>query len=214
MNFIRENAVTTRNAIATLFMVAAVVAAPGESGAKDGVVFGGVSAAAPPGETWTGFLCCNYRYRGDWISDSNYLPHPLMPIGTPTKITDYGRYRVFTEMGGRKMRIGNDYSRTLSNVEFAKRIVVAEDPRLKIATFPPKVQQAIAAARVIPGMTREQVIMSIGYPITSENPSLDAPVWRYWQSTFEEFHVNWDRGVVLSVSGQPSVVSRVYTAEP
>lgn len=206
---------TTRNAIATLFMLAGAIGAPGESvGATDGVVFGGVSAAVAPSETWTGFLCCNYRYRGDWISDSNYLPHPIMPVGTPTKITDYGRYRVFTEMGGRKVRIGNDYSRKLSNVEFAKRIVVAEDPRLKIATFPPKVQQAIAAARVVSGMTREQVIMAIGYPIASENPSLEAPIWRYWLSTFEEFQVNWDRGVVLSVSGPPSVLSRVYTADP
>lgn len=55
----------------------------------------------------------------------------------------------------------------LGNVDFAKRIVVKDDPRLNIAKFPPRVQQAIAAAHVAPGMTKEQVIMSIGYPITS-----------------------------------------------
>jgi hypothetical protein len=161
-------------------------------------------------EMWEGFLCCNYRYEGDWMSDSNYLPYPIMPIGTPTKITDYGRYRVFTEMGGRKIRIGNDYSRNLTNVDFAKRMVVKEDPRLRIAKFPPRIQQAIAAARIVPGMTKEQVVMSIGYPITSENPSYDAPVWRYWLTSFEEFQVNWDKDVVLSVSGLPDVLTRVY----
>ena len=168
----------------------------------------GTPAAAD--EMWEGYLCCNYRYDGDWMSDSNYTPYPMMPVGTPTKITDYGRYRVYTEMGGKKMRIGNDYSRNFSNVEFAKRIVVTEDPRLKIAKFPPRVQQAIAAARIVPGMTQEQVIMSIGYPISSENPSLDAPVWRYWLTSFEEFQVNWDRGAVMSVSGLPTVLARVY----
>ncbi|MBK9608175.1 MAG: hypothetical protein IPO58_17685 [Betaproteobacteria bacterium] len=165
-------------------------------------------------DMWDGFLCCNYRYESDWMSDSNYTGYPLMPVGTPTKITDYGRYRVFTEMGGRKMRIGNDYSRSLSNVDFAKRIVVKDDPKLKIAKYPLRIQQAIAAARLVPGMTREQVIMSIGYPIFGENPSLDAPVWRYWLTSFEEFQVNWDdKGVVASVTGIPTVLSRVYTAQ-
>jgi len=171
----------------------------------------GVAAAAD--EMWEGYLCCNYRYEGDWMSDSNYTGYPMMPVGTPTRITDYGRYRVYTEMGGKKMRIGNDYSRNFSNVEFAKRIVVTEDPRLKIAMFPARIQQAIAAARIVPGMTQEQVIMSIGYPISSENPALDAPVWRYWLTSFEEFQVNWDKGVVLSVSGLPTVLSRVYDAK-
>lgn len=181
-------------------------------GAESSAQFGGGAAPFQPDqEMWEGFLCCNYRYGGDWMSDSNYLPHPVMPVGTPTKITDYGRYRVFTTMDGRKMRIGNDYSRTLSNVEFARRMVVKEDPRLKIAKFPRNVQQAIAASRLVPGMTKEQVIMSIGYPITSENPSLDAAVWRYWLTSFEEFHVHWDRGVIQSVTGMPTVVTRVWT---
>jgi hypothetical protein len=162
-------------------------------------------------EMWEGFLCCNYRYDGDWMSDSNYTPYPMMPVGTPTRITDYGRYRVYTEMGGKKMRIGNDYSRDLSNVDFAKRVVVKDDPRPKIARFPQRIQQAIAAARLVNGMTKEQVIMSIGYPITSENPSLDAPVWRYWLTSFEEFQVNWDaKGHLQSASGLPTVLARVY----
>ncbi len=162
-------------------------------------------------EMWEGFLCCNYRYDSDWMSDSNYAGYPMMPVGTPTKITDYGRYRVFTEMGGKKMRIGNDYSREMSNLEFAKRMVVRDDPKLKIAKFPPRIQQAIAAARLVNGMTKDQVIMSIGYPILSENPALDAPVWRYWLSSFEEFQVNWEKNVVGSVTGPATVLSRVYT---
>ena len=171
------------------------------------------AASALAEEVWDGFLCCNYRYKPDWMSDSNYTGYPIMPVGTPTRITDYGRYRVVTAMGGRKMWIGNDYSRNLSNVEFAKRIVVKSDPTLKIKKFPARIQQAIAAARVGRGMTREQVLMAIGYPIFDETPVLEAPVWRYWLSSFEEFQVNWSKGVVSSVTGASGVVSRVYTAD-
>jgi outer membrane protein assembly factor BamE (lipoprotein component of BamABCDE complex) len=41
----------------------------------------------------------------------------------------------------------------------------------------------------MPGMTREQVLMAVGYPVTSENPHLDARVWRFWLSSFAEFQV-------------------------
>ena len=164
-------------------------------------------------EAWDGFLCCNYRHDPDWMSDSNYAGRPVMAVGTPVRIVDYGRNRVITEMNGKKIGIGNEYSRSLSNLEFARRMVVREDPKLKIASYPARIQQAIGAQRLVPGMTKEQVLMSIGYPITSENPTLDAPVWRYWLSSFEEFQVIWDKDVVSRVTGPSGTVARVFTAD-
>ena len=35
------------------------------------------------------------------------------------------------------------------------------------------------------GMTREQCIVAVGYPLTSENASIDASTWRIWRSTHE-----------------------------
>ena len=169
-----------------------------------------VSLPAASQETWDGYLCCNYRYDRTWMSDSNYAGNPVMPVGTPVRITGYGRYRVHTEMDGKKISIGNDYSRNLPNDEFARRIVVRKNPKRRIASFAPRVQQAIRSAQVMRGMTKEQVLMAIGYPIMSENPTLDAPVWRYWLGTREPFEVRWSpKGVVERVSGDPAVVSRV-----
>jgi hypothetical protein len=37
-------------------------------------------------------------------------------------------------------------------------------------------------------MTREQVLMSVGYPVSSENRNLDK-TWRFWVSSFSEFRV-------------------------
>ena len=41
-------------------------------------------------------------------------------------------------------------------------------------------------------MTREQVAIALGYPVSSENPDLEAPVWRYWLDSFTEFQVEFD----------------------
>ena len=31
--------------------------------------------------------------------------------------------------------------------------------------------------------------MAVGYPVSSENPQLDAKIWRFWLSSFAEFQV-------------------------
>ena len=167
--------------------------------------FAAVAQALP--EPAEGFLCCNLRTDGSWISDSNYAENGkrILPVGTPAKVTGYGRQRVHVELNpGGKQAIGNDYSRDLELPVFAQRYVVAEDPRTKIAKFPPKIREAIQSARVTKGMTREQVLMAVGYPMSSENPNLDANMWRFWLSSFAEFQVLFDAGgTVKEVTTDP-----------
>lgn len=161
-----------------------------------------------------GFLCCNMRTDGKWISDSNYdeAGKTVIPLGTPIKVTGYGRYRAFVELPNGSQALGNDYSRSLDMGVFAKRYVVPENPLDKLATFPPKVQTAIKTARVTNGMTREQVVMALGYPMANENPHLDARTWKYWLWTFSEFRVRFDNdGRVSEVAADDrDLLDRIY----
>lgn len=152
-----------------------------------------------------GYLCCNLRTDGSWISDINYAESGkrIIPAGTPAKPTGYGRYRVYVELNGGKQAIGNDYSRDLDMATFAKRYIVAEDPKQAMAKMPPKVREAIESARLRPGMTRSQVLMAVGYPVSSENPNLDARIWRYWLSSFAEFQVVFDGDRVKEIVTDP-----------
>ena len=165
--------------------------------------------AAPP----EGFLCCNMRSDGSWISDGNYAENGkrVIPYGTPVKGTGYGRYRVKVEIGGERQAIGNDYSRDLDNDAFARRYIVPEDPRIKAAAFPEEIRGAIETARVTRGMDRDQVLMSLGYPMSSENPNLDAQTWRFWLSSFDEFQVLFDAdGKVRDVVASPTTKTRIW----
>jgi hypothetical protein len=159
-----------------------------------------------------GFLCCNMRTDGSWISDINYDENgkKIIPVGTPIKVTGYGHFRVKVDINGKSQAIGNDYSRDLSQEEFAKRYVVADDPAAKIATYPKKIQDAIAQARIVLGMTREQVLMSVGYPVSSENHNLQDKTWRFWVSSFQEFRVRFDdSGRVTDVEGDGDAKSKI-----
>jgi hypothetical protein len=159
-----------------------------------------------------GYLCCNMRTDGAWISDINYDENgkKIIPVGTPLKVTGFGHYRVKVDINGKGQAIGNDYSRDLDLDVFAKRYVVADDPAAKIAAFPKKIQDAIASARIVVGMTREQVMMSVGYPVSSENHNLDDKTWRFWLSSFSEFRVVFDdSGHVIEVNGDADAKSKV-----
>jgi len=125
-------------------------------------------------------------------------------------VLGYGRQRVHIEIGGKKQAIGNDYSRDLALDAFAKRYVVAESSSDKLAQYPKPVQDAITSMRLRKGMSREQVLMAVGYPVTSENPSLDAKVWHYWLSSFAEYRVTFDeQGLVTEIDADPDTRDKV-----
>ena len=153
-----------------------------------------------------GFLCCNMRTDGSWITDINYAEagKKIIPVGTPVKVTGYGRYRAYLEVDGSKQALGNDYSRDLEMGPFVARYVLGDDPRLRIAKFPAKIRDAINNGQLTTGMTRDQVMMSVGMPVSSENPSLDAKIWRFWRQSDAEFQVVFDKaGRVKEIATDP-----------
>jgi hypothetical protein len=172
-----------------------------------------IAAHAQPADTDSGYLCCNMRSDGSWMSDSNYLESGkfIVPFGTPVNITGFGRYRVNIKINGADQSLGNDYSRYVAMDAFAKRYIVKQDPRVMVAAAPPKIRTAINSARVTKGMTRDQVLVALGYPIGNENPHLDASMWKYWLWTFSPFQVYFDSsGEVSRVSGHRDTLAVVY----
>ncbi|HEY2682239.1 MAG TPA: hypothetical protein VGI93_01910 [Steroidobacteraceae bacterium] len=176
------------------------------------IVLCSISVLSLASDKWSGFLCCNLRTDGEWVTDINYQEtgKHLIPAGTPVTVNGYGRYRVKVFLENKKQEIGNDYSRDLPMDEFAKRYIVSEDPTLKIRAFPQNVQDAIHQAKIMLGMSREQVLMSVGYPVLSENPHVEDKVWRFWLFSHSEFRVRFDdAGRVIKVDGDEDTVDKV-----
>ena len=138
------------------------------------------------------FTCCNLHYDGDWISDGNWAGLPFVPAGARITVSDYGRHRASVVIDGRPMRIGHDYGREQETKEaFVAKLMVKADPKLRLATFSEPVKAAIGAGKVMVGMTKEQVIMSLGYPRTDRTSSTDSASWTYWTSDNEEYDILW-----------------------
>lgn len=153
-----------------------------------------------------GFSCCNFHYEGDWISDANWSSLPKIPAGTPVRILEYGDNRISVDIGGRRMTLGLDYGRQQSLRAWAQTMVLAEDPKKRISAWPAAVRETIESGKVAVGMTKEQVIVSLGYPPAHATPSTEAPQWKYWHTTHGTYLVVWDdKGRVKDVAAEPSI---------
>jgi hypothetical protein len=175
---------------------------------------GGSSTKAAEPALMAGYLCCNVRTDGSWISDSNYRENAkrVIPVGTPVKVTSFGRSRIAMQVDGQAdtQYLGNDYSRSIGDEALAKRYVVTDDPKARIAGFPAKVQAAIKASQLMVGMTQEQVVMAVGWPIADENQNTDARIWRYWLTSFEEYQVEFNSNrVVTDIAAEKLVKNQI-----
>ena len=179
----------------------------------------GLGLAVAPGpaqaqktQPYDGFLCCSMLVSGTWIDDQNYEDgyKKIVPAGTPVKFTGFGRWRLQVLVEGKKLEIGNWYSRTISMDDFALRYVPTQDPNVKLQAWGPKVREAILARKIRSGMTREQVIMALGYPTTDKTPDMAAVVWHY-SFRAGDFQIFWtDDGKVDRLFGVPEARAKVF----
>ncbi|WP_295642211.1 hypothetical protein [uncultured Methylibium sp.] len=156
------------------------------------------------------YTCCNLRYQDDWISDANWATLPFIPAGARIAVGEYGRHRATVVIDGRVMRVGHDYGRAQESKEqFVAKLLVHEDPKLRIAGFPAAIQAAIHEGKVMPGMTREQVIISLGHPRTDVTRSADLAEWTYWTLNGDEYVVIWGSDQRVKEIDAPRSIKRL-----
>jgi hypothetical protein len=163
-----------------------------------------------------GFTCCNFHFDGETVSDTNYAELPVLPAGTPVTVMGYSRNRASIHLESGPMRLDHDEGRDQESLDtWVNKLVVAEDPRPKIETFPADVRAAIKLGKVMLGMTREQALIAVGYPVTKTTKTLDAPVWRLWNSRRGEYQLNFGPdGTVINITGDGEVTSQVIYVPP
>lgn len=163
----------------------------------------------------SGYTCCNLHYDGEWISDANWSSLPMIPAGASIRVLGYGRYRVKADIDGHRVTLGLDYGRQQSLEAWARELVAEEDPRPKIARMPTPIRDAIRAGKVTIGMTKAEVIISLGYPPAHQTPNPDWPQWKYWHTNFGSYLVVWDdAGRVKDVTADAETRAAVLYQPP
>lgn len=138
--------------------------------------------SAPLSQPISGYTCCNLRDRDGWISSDNVQGGDLIPFGSNAQIKSAKRkYYLYGAIGDSSYGFRNDWAKAeQDSLDWARRLVVTEDPRTRLSNWPSEVRAAVGAARVVRGMTKEQVTMALGYPSPGDTPNLADATWRYW----------------------------------
>ncbi len=161
------------------------------------------------------YTCCNLHYEKAEITDANYLRGTLIPFGTRVQILEVRKDSVKFKATGHPpiTLVLRDGARNLTMDQYLGRVFLAEDPYARFPKLPADGKQAaevdktrrmIEEGTVSVGMTRDQVLMALGYPPADRTPSLDAPTWRYWASHGDTFEISFEGDQVSRVSRQPA----------
>ena len=145
------------------------------------------------------------------MSDANYWVGDALPAGTPVKIESVKPHSVVIVAGETKLTLKHEYGTKQESFEqYLNKVLVPYDPRRRIGEFPKEVQRAIANGKVERGMTREQVVLSLGHPPMHRTRSLDELEWTYWYNHWVTYKVLFnDRGKVAGVIGRPAPTAEV-----
>jgi outer membrane protein assembly factor BamE (lipoprotein component of BamABCDE complex) len=165
------------------------------------------------------FTCCNLHYENGEISDANYWVGKLLPAGTPVRIDEVTDDGVMLSAADVKLKLTHEYGAKEESLDqYLAKILLANDPKPRIAAYPKEVRRAIEKAKVERGMTREQVLVSLGYPATSVTPSPQSKEWPYWYNPeVQPWYNRWatyrvvfdDAGKVADVVGRPAPTAQV-----
>ena len=130
------------------------------------------------------------------VWSTNYKKGRILPAGTPVKLvrrsnktikftdlnTDLTYTIVFVRNHHPGKSAGDIYDRMMTDKTFEE--LTAGFSELEIA--------AIKSGEVRQGMSKEAVLVSLGYPPESGTPSTKLDSWRYWWHRFDTFIVHFD----------------------
>ncbi|MFW6085832.1 MAG: hypothetical protein ACODAG_01395 [Myxococcota bacterium] len=129
----------------------------------------------------------------------NYQQRGLIPVCTPVRIEKVSNQ----EMRFTRLDTGQPYQYVFHN---AVREPIPVHLDKYFGTECPDLEamsgvdaEGIEQARVMEGMSKQAVILAIGYPPSHETPSLDHDVWKYWKNKFDTFLVHFQDGRVVRI---------------
>jgi len=144
--------------------------------------------------------CC-FMYEKGVYETTNYWRGTLIPINTQVTLLSVGDENMLLRLGnGEVLKVVNVERFSRRDMTHIARAMLS--PRLiPIEKFDEATANAIKGGNLKMGMTKEQVVMTRGFPPGHKTPSTDADVWTYWSSRFVVDTLVFDHGALTQGRG-------------
>lgn len=123
----------------------------------------------------------------------------LLPVCTPVRIdrVNAREIRFTTNTDGVRHRYVRHRSSRAPIEQHLARYFGGQCPNVQ--SFTPEDQAGIAQGQIYQGMTKQGVIVAMGYPPEHRTPSLEEDVWRYWTTRHRTMEVFFSNNVVSGI---------------
>ncbi|MBN2417997.1 MAG: hypothetical protein JXL81_01325 [Deltaproteobacteria bacterium] len=127
--------------------------------------------------------------------------HMILPVNTPVQIKNWKRgfivvntesnVEIFFEFNSKNMQMtADDYLGKITSTS-----------KVDLGKLSDKDKKGVEEGKASSGMTKNGVMMALGYPATHKTPSPDSNRWIYWANRFKTIAVTFnDQGIVSDIT--------------
>jgi hypothetical protein len=162
------------------------------------IVLGLTAASGRADETY--YTKVGFAYEKGRHLTTNYWKGTRVPLNTEVKVVGKsgGAIKIEIEPGKDVVQIKNveKHSKVGIDTIFARYFSAAKTPETDLT---PAFLEDIKAGKVTIGMTKKDVLASVGYPPAHQTPSLEGDAWKYWANRFSTTLVTFKDGKVSEI---------------
>jgi len=140
-----------------------------------------------------------WSYKGK-LETTHYAVDTLIPVNSEVQIMDTSSKTITFRVvdTGMEVTLVNKQKYTGMGIDGIYDRYFG-DSKVNLSKFNDLEREAIENGRVVPGMSKDAVLVARGYPPAHRTPSLESDSWRYWQSRFNTIVVNFEDGKVVNI---------------
>jgi hypothetical protein len=148
-------------------------------------------AAITEGQTY--FTQYNFWIEKERHLTTNYNRGELVPLNTAVTVESIGGKTMVLDIDGRKIMIENVKKFTLRDIREIADEMLGSQP-VSLASFSKDRQSDIKNGILRLGMSKDQTIMTRGFPPRHKTPTTNANRWVYWTSRFVQLTLVFEDG--------------------
>ena len=134
------------------------------------------------------------------IQGLNFSRGLLIPINSQIKIISASNNGIVIEYIGAKITYTTSTKYTKIDTSKMLDRLFAKS-KVDLSKYEQSVQDNIKNAKVVVGMTKEEVLLSRGYPPLHQTLSLEANLWKYWDHRFKTSQYKFKDNRVVEIIG-------------
>ena len=131
------------------------------------------------------------KNKGSYANWTEYAGHDFVPYNSRLTISIAGRRITFTTGTGKKIDWEFNPSRMGMSAREYVEMITSPNP-VTYDNLSSVDVEGIQAGKVKIGMSKEGVLVALGYPAKHRTPSLDENRWVYWMGRHDSYAVHFD----------------------